>query len=212
MIFKDLVERYKITNVYNLKYFLKRLFASATKQLSVNNIYNELKSNGIKIGKNQLYEYVDECQNVYLSFILHKYSEKIVNKELGEKKVYIIDNGLLNSISFKFSQDTGKLLEQLIFLELKRREKEIYFHKEKSECDFLIKQNGDITEAIQVSYDISDAITKKRELKGLMEACKKFNLKQGILISNVEFESNLKINNINIKTIPIYRWLLMPIY
>ena len=127
MIYRDLVERYEIKNAAVLKFFIKRVLASSTKQLSVNTIYNELKSSGFKIGKNQLYEYLDACQSIYLAFVLRKYAHKFVDRELGERKVYCIDNGLLNSVNFRFSDDKGKAIEQVVFLELKRREKKYIF-------------------------------------------------------------------------------------
>ena len=139
MIYRDLVERYEIKNTSVLKFFIKRILVSATKQLSVHTIYNELKSSGFKIGKNMLYEYLDACQSIYLAFVLKKYAHKLVSRELGERKVYSIDNGLLNAVSFKFSDDKGKAMEQAVFLELKRKGKEIYFYKERYECDFVVK-------------------------------------------------------------------------
>src|SRR4030067_2838350 len=105
MIYRDMIERYKIKNAAVLKYFLKRVLVSSARQISVNTIYNEIKSSGFKIGKNHLYEYLDACQNIYLAFVLSKYAHKLAARELGERKIYAIDNGLLNAISFKFSAD-----------------------------------------------------------------------------------------------------------
>ena len=207
MIYRDLVERYEIRNLPALKFFLKRIISSATKQVSVNNIYNELKSSGFKIGKNQLYDNLEAAVNVYLALILRKYSGSLVDRELGERKLYIIDTGLLNALDFKFSNDTGKALEQAVFLELKRREKEIYFFREKSECDFIVKQGFEITEAIQVSASISNAETRTRELRGLTDCCKKFGLKQGLIIT-LEDSNEFEHNGIMMTTMPLYRWLL----
>ncbi len=120
LLYKDLAERYNITNTVALKFFLKRIIASSTKQISINKIYNELKSSGIKIGKNTLYDFLDYVQNIYLALTLHKYDKSLVNKELGEKKIYSIDIGLNNATEFKFSNNIGKSLENAVFLELKR--------------------------------------------------------------------------------------------
>ncbi len=207
MIYRDLAERYEIRNLPALKFFLKRIISSATKQVSVNNIYNELKSSGFKIGKNQLYDYLDAAVNVYLALILRKYSSSLVDRELGERKLYVIDTGLLNALDFKFSDDTGKALEQVVFLELKRREQEIYFYKEKSECDFIIKQGFEITEAIQVSASISNVETRTRELRGLTDCCKKFGLKQGLIIT-LDDSNEFEHNGVMVTTMPLYRWLL----
>jgi len=102
LLYKDLAERYKITNTVALKFFLKRIIASSTKQISINKIYNELKSSGIKIGKNTLYDFLDYVQNIYLALVLHKYDKSIVNKELGERKIYSIDIGLNRQQSLNF--------------------------------------------------------------------------------------------------------------
>ena len=207
MIYRDLVERYEIKNTSVLKFFIKRILASATKQLSVHTIYNELKSSGFKIGKNLLYEYLDACQRIYLAFVLKKYAHKLVSRELGERKVYSIDNGLLNAVSFKFSDDKGKAMEQAVFLELKRKGKEIYFYKERYECDFVVKEGNSISEIIQVAYNLSDEKTKKREIRGVVDACKTFDKKSGIIITN-EAIQDFEVDKIKIQVVPLYQWLL----
>lgn len=207
MIYRDLVERYEIKNLAALKFFIKRVLASSTKQLSVNTIYNELKSSGFKIGKNLLYEYLEACQNIYLAFVLNKFSHKLVSRELGERKVYAVDNGLLNAISFRFSDDKGKAMEQAVFLELKRRGKEIYFFKERYECDFIVKKGNTVSEAIQVSYSLADEKTKRREIRGLVEACKIFNLKSGIIITSDILE-DFMVEKIKLHLVPLSTWLL----
>src|SRR6185369_5034428 len=88
MIYRDLLERYEIKNLPALKFFLKRIMSSATKLISVNNIYNELKSSGFKIGKNQLYDNLDACVNIYMAQLLKKHTNSLVDRELGEKKIY----------------------------------------------------------------------------------------------------------------------------
>ncbi len=207
MIYRDLIERYEIKNAVVLKYFLKRILASATKQLSVNAIYNELKSSGVKIGKNHLYEYLDACQNIYLAFVLTKHTHKLVARELGERKIYAIDNGLLNAISFKFSEDKGKAVEQAVFLELKRRGSDVYFYREKYECDFIIKKGHAVSEAIQVSSSLSDKKTTEREVRGIVDACKKFGLKEGTIIT-LDESKDFESEGIKMKQVPLYKWLL----
>ncbi|MBN1279838.1 MAG: ATP-binding protein [Chlorobiaceae bacterium] len=209
MIYRDLVERYEIKNLPALKFFLKRIVSSATKQFSVNKIYNELKSSGFRIGKNQLYDFLEGAVNIYLAQTLRKHSDSLVDRELGEKKVYVIDTGLLNALDFRFSDDTGKALEQAVFLELRRREKEIYFFREKAKCDFIVKQGTVITEAIQVSTTITDTQTRSRELRGLTECCTRFGLQHGVIIT-LDASEEFKYNGIAVTVTPLYRWLLMP--
>jgi hypothetical protein len=206
LLYKDLAERYSITNTVALKFFLKRIIASSTKQISINKIYNELKSAGIKIGKNTLYDFLDYVQNIYLALTLHRYDKSLVNKELGEKKIYSIDIGLNNAIEFRFSDNTGKALENAVFLELKRNYNSLfYFRDSSSECDFLVNEKSRITQAIQVTYDMSDEATKTREIKGLVNACKEFNLKSAVIITYDSEEESIQ-DDIVIKIVPFYKW------
>ena len=208
LLYKDLAERYNITNTIALKFFLKRIIASSTKQISINKIYNELKSSGIKIGKNTLYDFLDYVQNIYLSLTLYRYDKSLVNKELGEKKVYSIDIGLNNATEFKFSDDIGKSLENAVFLELKRNYTEIFYYRDNnSECDFIVNEQNKIIQAIQVAYDISDVNTRKREIKGLLNACKNFNLDTGVIIT-YDSEDEYIEDDVKIQIIPFYKWVI----
>jgi hypothetical protein len=202
MIYRDLLERYEIRNLPVLKFFLKRLLASATRQVSVNNIYNELKSSGFRVGKNQLYDFFEACQNIYLALLLRKHTRSLV-----EKKVYAIDTGLLNALDYNFSADTGKTLEQAVFLELRRRGKEVYFFKEKAACDFIVRQGSAVTEAIQVAAALADAKTRNRELRGLLECCGAFGLKSGVIIT-ADAEEEFEAAGVRVTVVPLYRWLL----
>ena len=208
MLYRDLAQRYSITNLVALKFFLKRVIASSTKQISINKIYNDLKSNGIKIGKNTLYDFLDYVQNIYLALTLHRYDSSLVNKELGEKKVYSIDIGLNNATEFKFSDDIGKSLENAVFLELRRKNRDIFYYRDgKSECDFVVNEKNKIIQAIQVTYEFDNAETKKRELKGLIHACKNFHLDRGVIVT-YDSEDALVEEGITIEVIPFYKWVL----
>ena len=208
MLYKDLVERYAITNIVALKFFLKRIIASSTKQISINKIYNDLKANNIKIGKNTLYDFLDYAQNIYLALPLRRYDTSLVNTELGERKIYSIDIGLNNAVAFKFSDDVGKGLENAVFLDLVRHYDRIYYHRDtQSECDFLVVEHDRVTQAIQVTYDLSDEKTKLRELKGLIRACKAFELGQGTIIT-YDTEETIAQEGITIEMVPFFKWSL----
>ncbi len=208
MLYKDLVQRYKITNIVALKFFLKRILSSTTKQISINKIFNELKSSGIKIGKNTLYDFLDYVQNIYMTLTLHRYDTSLINKELGEKKVYSIDIGLNNAVEFKFSDDIGKALENSVYLALRRAFDELYYYRDaKSECDFIVSENHTVTQAIQVSLDMSSEETKQREFKGLLNACQHFHLDRGTIVT-YDSEDDFIREGIHIHVIPFYKWAL----
>ena len=202
MLFRDLVERYEIKNLIALKFFLKRLFASATKQVSINWIYNDLKSAGIKTGKNSLYDFMRMAESIFLVHTIKKYSPKISIQEFGERKVFIIDNGLLNAVIFQFSANTEKAMEQTVFWELKRRKATIYFLKNGFECDFITVSAGGIKDIIQVCHDISDPYTLKREVKGITRATKKLGLKRGTIIT-YDQQDTMQENDVSIDIVPL---------
>ena len=202
MLFRDLVERYEIKNLIALKFFLKRLFASATKQVSINRIYNDLKSAGIKIGKNSLYDFMRMAESIFLVHTIKKYSSKISIQEFGERKVFVIDNGLLNAVIFQFSADTGKAMEQAVFWELKRRKNAIYFMKNGFECDFITVSASGIKNIIQVCHDISDPYTLKREVKGITAAAKKLGLKRGTIVT-YDQQDTIQESDVSIDMVPL---------
>ena len=208
MLFRDMVEHYQIHNTTALKFFLKRLFSSATKEISVNRIYNDLKSAGIRIGKNTLYDFFSYAEAIFLIGCLPKYSRKLSVREFGERRVFAIDNGLLNAVIYRFTQDIGKAIEQIVFWELRRRHRAVFFVKNGFECDFLVMSEHDQPgEVIQVCADMSDPSTRKREIKGLVSACKVAELEHGVIVS-VEAGEEFQVEGVTIKLIPLVQFLL----
>ncbi len=206
MIFKDIVERHNIKEIKKMRILVKLLFESTSKEVSYNRLANKLKSLGFNMSKNTIIEYISHFEDAYLFFQNLKY-EYSLTKQLGSiKKIYCIDNGLLNSVSFKFSEDIGKLMENLVFIELKRRNKEVFYYRKNYECDFIIKKKNKITEIIQVTGKLNDE-NYKREIEGLIEALNSYKLKQGTIITK-DLEKQEKIKKKIIKFIPLWKWLL----
>ena len=114
--------------------------------------------------------------------------------------------GLINLISFKFSKNSGRILENIVFLELKRKNKDVFYHKEKSECDFIIKDKLKIVQAIQVTQNLDDS-NKSREIAGLLEACNRYKLKEGMILT-YDQEDDLIVDGKKIVVKPVWKWLL----
>jgi len=207
MLYRDMVEKFNITNIPVLKYFIKRVLDGITSPLSVNKIYNEIKSQGYKIGKNYLYEFIHAAESIYLFLIAKKFSESIIRQEMSERKVYAIDNGLLNAVTFKFTKDYGKLLENAVYLELYRRGEMPFFYKDKRECDFIVLERSGVKNILQVSYTITEMDTRQREIAGLIEACKRYGLKEGYIITLSE-EEWIKESGISIRVMPAYKFFI----
>ena len=209
MVFRDLIERYQIRNTQALKFFLKRLSASHSKKVSVNRLYNDLKSAGISVGKTSLYEFMGAAEAIFFTGILKKYSQKISTKELGERKIYLIDNGLFNAIHFQTQADQRKGLEQIVYWELRRRHPapdSISYYRDKTECDFIIQDNGK-TQVIQVCFEMHDSKTRQREIIGLINACHYFSIKEGLIITWNQQETFIQ-QDVNIRVLSIDEYLL----
>lgn len=201
MIYKDIVERFSIRNVVLLKTLAKFLLTNTSKLFSVNSYYKSLKET-TSVGKETLFEYMSYLEETNFVFFVPLFSYSLKQQQANPKKVFCIDNGLRNAVSFKFSKDEGRLAENLVFLELKRREEEIYYWKNKGEVDFVIKSKDQSLIAINVSY--SDEIYE-REAKSLLEFKKKFrNIKNLVVLTK---DTQKKEGGITF--IPLWKWLLM---
>ncbi|MDO9538066.1 MAG: ATP-binding protein [Thermoplasmata archaeon] len=205
IFYRDLVERYKIRNFDMVREMLLYLINNFALNFSMNKYHNLLGSQGKKIGKNSLFAYLAAAADVNLVFMIPKFGN-LKNQMVNPKKVYVIDNGLVTAISSRFSPDKGRLYENLVLVELKRRNREVYYWKEKHECDFLVKEQGRIIEAIQVCYEITEE-NREREIAGLIEAMEKFNLKKGLIIT-ADFEGEERIEGKDIRYEPLWKWLL----
>jgi len=211
VIKRDIVERYKIKNEESLKALIKLLLDS--KEYSISKSYNNLKSLGYKIGKSTLQKYISYIESSYFAFSLPIFSHKIKDQMQYPKKIYFVDNAFINSISTKFSNNFGRLYENLVAVELRRKRKECYYWKnnEKEEVDFILKNNAKIEQLIQVCYDISESDTKKREIRALLKASKDLKCRNLLLINkNYSGEEKLEWFGIkrNVKFISLWKWLL----
>ncbi len=200
MIYRDVVERFSVRNTTLLKSLMKFLFTNISSQFSVNAYYTSIKEVSA-IGKETLFEYMSYLEEANIIFLVPLFDYSLKRQQANPRKIYCIDNGLRNAVSFSFSQDQGKLAENLVFIELKRRKKEVYYWKNRSEVDFIVQDQDQSLTAINVSYtnDID-----KRETDSLLE-CRK-DLKKikelVILTKDIEKEEN------NIRFIPLWKWML----
>lgn len=200
-LYKNIVSRYNV-NSQKLKELGLYLNSNSSKLISYRGLAKTLDLN-----YNSVVDYISYFLEVYLFSLLYKYDYSINKQISNERKIYSIDSGLSNAISFKFSEDIGRILENTVFLELKRRGYEIYYHKDKFECDFVIKEELEIVKAIQVTKSLDDDETKKREIAGLIDAMNKYNLKEGLILTQDE-ELEFIQDKFKIKVMPIYKWLL----
>lgn len=201
ILYRDVMTRYKLTNERALKELVYIAANSISKEISFNSIKKI-----IGIGSpTTVSDYFSYLENTYLLFLVPKYSHSLKRQIHANKKLYMIDNAIAHQLGFSFSENKGKLLENLVFIELKRRGKEIYYFQEKGECDFILRDNK-IKEAIQVCYEINRD-NKEREITGLLEAMEKFKLKEGLILTMDQEEEIIK-EGLKIKVVPVWKWLL----
>ena len=201
LFYGDLIARYTIANPKALKLLVKKIAESVNNETSINRIKNLIQSVGIPLGNNTLFEYLSYLNNSYLIVDISNFASKFVERET-KKKYYFLDTGILNL--FLVDQDT-KLLENLVFIELRRRyEKGIYFFKRKNEVDFYVPEAKLL---VQVSYNLNAPETRKREMKGLIEAMKELEINDGVIIT-YDSQETIKIDNFVITVIPAWKWLL----
>ncbi len=186
---KDLC-RYVISNVSSLHSY-KRLASS------------------VNLSPTTIISYLHYIENSYLLYHVPIFSYKVRDHLQYPRKIYCADTGLVNSVAFQFSSNIEKLYENAVFIELKRRNKEIFYWKSKQqyEVDFIIKDCLRIKELIQVCYNIKDEETKRREIRSLLKAMNEFKLKKGTIITE-DYSEKEEVKNKIIEYIPLWSWLL----
>lgn len=181
MLYRDLLDRYKIRDAFVLKYLIKRLIASFTKEFSVNKFYNDLKSRGVKISKNSIYRLIEQIFSVYMVTAVEKYDPSLVRREMSNRKIYLYDNGFASATRFSFSEDRGQLLENLVFTKLRKEAEGIHFLRNGYECDFVVPTRAGNLIPVQV-VEILHRDNLNRKLKGLEKARQRLKSERGILI------------------------------
>lgn len=205
IFYRDLVERYRIKNFGVVRDMMLYLVNNFSSYFSMNKYYNLLKSQGKKVSKNTLFTYISCMADINFIFLVPKYG-KLKEQFANPKKVYLIDTGLINAIALKFSSDIDRLYENIVFIELKIRGKEVYYWKNKHECDFLVKEGEEIKEAIQVCYDLTEE-NRGREIGGITEAMEEFRRGEGLVITgDLEGEAEISCGTVSYK--PLWKWLL----
>jgi len=159
MLYRDLMERYEIRDLSILKYLIKRLIASFTKEFSVNKLYNDLKSRGIRIGKNSIYRLMDQIFSIYMVTSVEKLVPAVVKREMSNKKIYLYDNGIASAIRYAFSEDRGKFLENIVFTGIRNTTESIFFLKNGYECNFVIFPETEKPVLLQVTETLHPKVT-----------------------------------------------------
>ena len=207
VILRDVVERYRIGNTGALRALIRHVISAPATRFSINKFYNSLRSQGVTCTKNNLYDFLDYLADVFLFYQvpIHSRSEKI--RQVNPKKVYVIDQGLINTMSYQITGSRGAHLENLVYIHLRRQGifPEYYITKSGTEIDFILtRESSGQPQLIQVCWDLSDLNTKKREVQGLLSAMEELRIMRGTIITWLDED----VSDTRIEIIPAWKWLL----
>ena len=200
IVIRDIALRYNIKNTSTLQQLAVWLISNTGKPMTGNSL-RKLFSVG---SSSSIMEYLLHFSDAYLFFFVPKFSYSQKVRMVNPKKVYSIDNGLVEANSVSFSNDKGRLLENMVYLQLRRRTREIYYYAEKKECDFIIFGRRKLPDLYQVSWQLGQD-NLDRELAGLTEAMDFFNVNEGTAITHDQTDL-FRIGKKIVTLIPFYKW------
>ena len=176
--------------------------------VSFSKIENDFKSRGMKLSRATLSAFARYIEDVFFGFFVEIHSESIRKRQVNPKKFYLIDQGIHNFLTLSFAENKGRILENMVFLELKRRGFPVYYYKAKGglEVDFLLTENGN-NKLVQVCYDMAHINTYNREKKALLAGISELGLSTGLILTKDEKRLE-KHGNYLLKIVPVWEWLL----
>jgi len=202
ILYKDIMARYNIREKDILEKMLLFLLSNFSKIVTVESL-----KNNYKISFETASNYMEYIRESFLIFSLTQFSYSLKAQTNFLKKNYAIDMGLAKTVSFRFSENNGRILENLVFLELRRREKEVFYYKGNKECDFIVKDGVKLLSAIQVSQILNNE-NRDREISGLLEAMESLKISSGMILTEDQ-EEKIKIKGKKIDVFPIWKWMLI---
>ena len=201
IVIRDIALRYNVKNTSTLLQLAVWLLSNTGKLITGNSL-KKLFSIG---SSSSIMEYLAYFSDAYLFFYVPRFSYSQKVQIVNPKKIFTNDNGLVEVNSLSFSDDNGRLLENMVFMQLRRRTKEIYYFAEKKECDLVVFEKGRVPDLYQVCWQL-DRDNLDRELAGLSEAMNFFGVKEGVVVTHDQSDS-FTIDNKRITAIPFYRWV-----
>ncbi len=205
IIYRDISARYSIDSLKNLKELSLFLLGNVGRPLSFNKLRQMLMLGSV----NTVKTYIDYLEASWLYFSINTYSPSIKQQQIAAKKLYCIDNGIINQVAFRASDDEGWFLENLVFLHLRRQSSEIFYAKndDGSEVDFLVRKGTKPVQLIQVSASLRKEETRKREVKSLFKAMQHYKMSRGTIVTREE-EAVIRDGKYQVQIVPAAEWLL----
>lgn len=212
ILYKDLVERLGIKNIKLIEITMKYILNLFGNTFSVTAFERYLKTNKVPYSLEDLYRIIKSIEDVFMAGYVREFSKSFKKTEFSRSKVYLFDTGYIHFLA-REAEDYGRILENLVFIELFRREGEvenkgIFYYKSKKgeECDFVISKKGKAVSAIQVTCQLEEK-NRKREIGGLLSAMEFFGLGEGLIITRDQ-EEQFEVGGKKVRVVPAWKWLL----
>lgn len=207
LLLRDVIERHDASSAVVVKRFLHQLTSLFATTFTINRAVDRLRAQGLAVGKAHVSEMLDWFTDAYAVFPVSVFSDSVQKRHTNPKKVYVIDNGMINAVTTGRSSNTGRLLENLVFVELRRRHVPVHYYKTRDgfEVDFLVEDRG----LFQVAWSLADESTRARELRALEQAMEELDVREATLITADEAET-LSLATGNVHVVPAWDWLLDP--
>jgi len=209
LVEKDLRRRFKVRKPQEMKSLIKYYLSNAGSLITFSSVKKFLKLTAGTVEKFSGY-----FEDVYLVFFLKRFSFKVREQEKSPRKVYAVDTGLCNTVGFRFSENIGRLMENIVFLELHRRQAEqpdmeLYYWKDAQhrEVDFVVKRGQKVEALIQVCRDLHDPKVRSREIRSLHKAMTELGKEEALIITE-EYEAVENVKGRTITYMPLWKWLL----
>ena len=204
IIYRDILTRNGLTNEKEMLELMFYLASNATKRVT----YSSLgKVVGIQ-HPDTIKNYLEYIQQTYLISQLFRYDPSVKKQMMSPKKIYFVDNAIIKRIGFNATENNGVFLENLVFIELKRRGLDVYYYADKNECDFIVRKGLHISDAYQVTLKMDSPQTREREIAGVREAMQAYSLSKGYILT---FEGKETINfddGTIVEVVPVWEWIL----
>jgi predicted AAA+ superfamily ATPase len=200
------VERHGVSNIEALRSLLYHILRQPATKLSVNKLYLDFKSRGLRVAKDDLYAFLRHLADAYLLFQLPFWTRSEKKRQVNPKKLYVIDNGILDAYQTAITEDKGAFLENLVYLTLRRSGLDLGYYETKQgyEVDFVYR-DGTTTVLVQAAWTVEDQATRQRETRALREAAKDFSQTRKIIVT---LDEAWEDETDQISAIPLWLFLL----
>ena len=208
-VLRDVAERHAISNLPALRFVVRRLLRSTASKTSAHAMHQDLRSQGIALGKDRVYELFAHLEDAFLVFFLPLRDDSERRRQMNPRKVYAIDHGLVRACVPAAARDVGHHLENLVYLELRRRGTVLGYHLTKAghEVDFVFERRNGERELIQACADLEDPSTLEREVRALREAVGETGIEKATLVT-LQGDRRITSDGVEIRVAPAWQWLL----